>query len=125
MIVPDPTPTFPVGMIHAPITALIMGGHDIDRSDGKMGQVLATLPFQDHDGIRKSGFVQQSIQSIHREYPEPTPLGGEILLTPTGDIVLDLMVGMKFVAIVSRVRFKWQTMHCPGLTIHAGSGLLG
>ena len=125
MIVPDPTPTFPVGMIHAPITALIMGGHDIDRGNGKMGQVLATLPFEDHDGVRKSGFVQQSIQSIQREYPEPTPLGGEILLTPTGDIVLDLMVGMKFVAVVSRLRFKWQAMHRLGLTIDARLGLLG
>ena len=112
-------------MIHAPITALIMGGHDIDRGNGKMGQVLATLPFEDHDGVRKSGFVQQSIQSIQREYPEPTPLGGEILLTPTGDIVLDLMVGMKFVAVVSRLRFKWQAMHRLGLTIDARLGLLG
>ena len=125
MIVPDPTPTFPVGVIHAPITALIMGGHDIDRGNGKMGQVLAILPFEDHDGVRKSGFVQQSIQSIQREYPEPTPLGGEILLTPTGDIVLDLMVGMKFVAVVSRLRFKWQAMHRLGLTIDARLGLLG
>ena len=125
MIVPDPTPTFPIGMIHAPIAALIMGGHDIDGGNGKMGQVPTTLPFQDHEGIRKSGFVQQSIQSIHREYPEPTTLGGEILLTPTGDIVFDLMVGMKFVAVVSRVRFKGQTMHCPGLTIDARLGLLG
>ena len=92
-----------------PITALIIGGQDIDRGDGKRGQVLATLPFQDHEGVRQ--FVQPSRQSIHREDPEPSPLGGEILLTPTGDIVLDLMVGMKFVAVVSRVRFKRQTMH--------------
>ena len=123
MIVVDPTPTFPVGMIHAPIAALIIGGQDIDRGDGKRGQVLATLPFLDHEGIRQ--FVQPSRQSIHREDPEPSPLGSEILLTPTGDIVLDLMVGMKFVAIVSRVRFKWQTMHRPGLTIDASLGLLG
>ena len=123
MIVPDPTPAFPVGMIHAPITTLIMGGHDIDRGDGKRGQVLVTLPFQDHEEIRQ--FVQPSRQSIHREDPEPPPLGGEILLTPTGDIVFDLMVGMKFVAVVSRVRFKRQTMHRLGLTIDASLGLLG
>ena len=69
MIVPDPTPAFPVGMIHAPITVLIMGGHDIDSGNGKMGQGPAALPFEDHDGVRKSGFVQQSIQSIKREHP--------------------------------------------------------
>ena len=125
MIVPDPTTAFPVGMIHAPITALIIGGHDIDRGDGKMEQVPAALPFQDHDGVRKSGFVQPSIQSIEREHPEPTLLGGEILLTPAGDIVLDLMVGMECMAVVSRVRFKRQAMHRPGLTIDASLGLLG
>ena len=125
MIVPDPTPTFPIGMIHATIAALMMGGHDIDRGDGKRGQVPAALPFQDHDGIRKPGLLEQSIQSIEREDPEPSPLGGEILLTPTGDIVFDLMVGMKFMAVVSRVRFKWQTMHRLGLTIDASLGLLG
>ena len=90
-----------------------------------MGQGPAALPFEDHDGVRKSGFVQQSIQSIKREHPSLPRWGGEILLTPAGDIVLDLMVGMECIAVVSRVRFKWQAMHCPGLTIHGGSGLLG
>ena len=117
MIVPDPTPAFPVGMIHAPITALIMGGN------GKRGQVPAALPFEDHEGIRQ--FVQPSRQSIEREHPEPTPLGGEILLTPAGDIVLDLMVGMECMAVVSRVRFRRQAMHRLGLTIDASLGLLG
>ena len=125
MIVPDPTSTFPVGMIHAPITALIVGGHDIDGGDGKMGQVPAALPFQDHDGVRKPGLLEQSIQTIEREHTQPTPLGGKILLTPTADIVLDLMVGMKFVAVVSRVRFKQQAMHRLGLTIDASLDLLG
>ena len=125
MIVPDSTPTSPISMIHAPITALIMGGHDIDRGDGKRGQVPAALPFQDHEGVRKPGLLEQSIQTIEREHTQPTPLGGEILLTPTGDIVLDLMVGMKFVAVVSRLRFKWQAMHRLGLTIDARLGLLG
>ena len=79
MIVPDSTPTFPISMIHAPITALIMGGDDIDRGDGKRGQVPAALPFQDHEGVRKPGLLEQSIQTIEREDPEPSPLGGEIL----------------------------------------------
>ena len=125
MIVPDSTPTFPIGMIHAPITALIMGGQDIDHGDGKRGQVPATLPFQDHEGVRKPRLLEQSIQTIEREHPEPSRLGGEILLTPMGDIILDLMVGMKFVAVVSRVRLKRQTMHRLGLTLDARLGLLG
>ena len=45
MIVPDPTTTFSVGMIHAPITAMIVGGHDIDGGHGKIGQVSAALTF--------------------------------------------------------------------------------
>ena len=77
MIVPDPTPTFPVGMIHAPITALFVGGHDIDGGDGKRGQVPAALPFQDHEGVRQ--LLEQSIQPIQCEHPEPTALGGEVL----------------------------------------------
>ena len=125
MIVPDATPTFPVGVIHAPIAALIIGGQDIDRGDGKRGQVPAALPFQDHEGVRKRGLLKQSIQTIEREHTQPSPLGGEILLTPTGDIVLDFMVGMKVLAVVNRVRFEWQTMHRPGLTIDMRFGLLG
>ena len=125
MIVPDSTPTFPVGMIHAAIVTLIIGGQDIDRGGGKRGQVPAALPFQDHEGVRKPGLLEQSIQTIEREHTQPTPLGGEILLTPTGDFVFDLMVGMKFMAVVSRVRFKRQTMHRLGLTIDARFGLLG
>ena len=121
MIVPDPTPTLPVGMINAPIAAVVVGGHDIDGGDS---QVSAALPFQDHHRVRKPGLLEHSIQTIEREHPEPTPLGGEIPLTPAGDIVLNLMVGMKFVAIVSRARFKWQTMHRLGLTINTSLGLL-
>ena len=114
MFVPDPTPTLPVSMIHAPIAA-----------DGGDGQVSAALPFQDHHRVQKPGLLEHSIQTIEREHPEPTPLGDEIPLTLAGDIVLDLMVGMKFVAIVSRVRFKWQTMRLLGLTIDTSLGLLG
>ena len=125
MIVPDATPTFLVGMIHAPIATMIVVSHDIDGGNGEISQVRAALPFQDHEGVRKPGLLEQSIQTIEREDPEPPPMGGEILLTPTGDIVFDLMVGMKFVAVVSRVRFKWQTMHRLGLTIDARLGLLG
>ena len=125
MIVPDATPTFPVGVIQTPIVALIIGGQDIDRGVGKRGQVPAALPFEDHEGVRKLGLLEQSIQPIEREHTQPSPLGGEVLLTPSRDIVLDLMVGMKFIAVVSRVRFKWQSMHRPGLPIDARFGLLG
>ena len=125
MIVPDAAPTFLVGMIHAPIATMIVVSHDIDSGNREIGQVRATLPFQDHEGVRKLGLLEQSIQTIEREHTQPSPLGGEMLLTPTGDIVLDLMVGMKFMAVVSRVRFEWQSMHRPGLTIDARFGLLG
>ena len=120
---PDPTPTRPVGMIHAPITPLIVGGHDIGRSDGKRGQVPTPLPFQDHEGVRP--LLAQAIQTIQGEYSNPTPLGGEVLLTPTSQIGLDLRVGMKCLAVVSRERFKRQSMQSPGLTIDARLGLLG
>ena len=76
MIVPDPTLTGSVGMIHAPITPLIVRGHHIDGGNGKIGQVRAALPFQDHEGVRKSGFVQQSIQTIECELPKSIPFGG-------------------------------------------------
>ena len=124
MIVPDATPTFPIRMIQAPIAALIIGGQDIDGGGGKRGQVPATLPFQDHEGVRKRGFLEQFRQSIEREHPQSSPLGSEMLLTPTGDIVSHLIVGMKVLAVVSRVRFEWQSMHRPGLTIDARFGLL-
>ena len=125
MIVPDATPTCPIRMIQAPIAALIIGGQDIDRGGGKRGQVPATLPFQDHEGVRKRGLLEQSIQPIEREHTQPSPLGGEMLLTPTGDIVSHLIVGMKVLAVVSRVRFEGQSMHRLGLTIDARLGLLG
>ena len=125
MIVPDATPTCPIRMFQAPIAALIIGGQDIDRGGGKRGQVPATLPFQDHEGVRKRGLFEQSIQSIEREHPQSSPLGGEMLLTPTGDIVSHLIVGMKVLAIVSCVWFEGQSMHCLGLTIDARLGLLG
>ena len=69
--------------------------------------------------------MEQSIQSIERVDPDPIPLGGEMLLTPAGDIVSHLMVGMKVLAIVRCVRFEGQAMHRLGLTIDARSGLLG
>ena len=125
MIVPDATPTCPVGVIQAPIAALIIGGQDIDGGGGKRGQVPATLPFQDHEGVRKRGLLEQTIQTIEREHTQPSPLGGEMLLTPSRDIVSHLIVGMKVLAVVSRGRFEWQSMHRPSLTIDARLGLLG
>ena len=107
MIVPDPTFTGSIGMIHAPITALIVGGHHIGGSNGKRGQVPTPLPFQDHEGGRP--LLEQSIQAIEGEHPNPRPLGGKVLVTPTGEIVLDLMVGMKLLAVIRRGRFKRQT----------------
>ena len=53
MIVPDPATAFPVAMIRAPLTAMIVGGHDIDGGCGKTGQVSAALPFQDDNWVRK------------------------------------------------------------------------
>ena len=94
--------------------------------NGEIGQVRATLPFQDHEGVEKAGLMEQSIQTIEREHPQPSPLGGEMLLTPTGDIVSHLIVGMKVLTIVIRQKgFKRQSMHCLGLTIDARLGLLG
>ena len=124
MIVPDPATAFPVAMMRAPITAMIVGGHDIDGGCGKTGQVPAALTFQDDDLVRKPWLLEQSIQTIEREDTQPPPFGGEILLTPAGDIVPHLIVGMEFMAVVlCHIRFKRQTMHRPGLTIHSGSGL--
>ena len=126
MIVPDATPACLVGIIHAPIATMIVVSHDIGSGNGEIGQVRATLPFQDHEGIGKSGLLEQFSQPIEREHPQPFPLGGEILLTPIGDIVLELMVGMKLVVIVIRQRgVKRQSMHGMGLTIHARFGLRG
>ena len=125
MIVPDSTPSFLVGMIHAPIATMIVVSHDIDGGNGEIGQVRATLPFQDHEGVGKPGLLEQSIQTIEREHTQPSPLGGEMLFTPSRDIVSHLIVGMKVLAVVSRVRFEWQSMHRPGLTIDARLGLLG
>ena len=34
---PDPATAFPVAMIHAPITTMSVGGHDIDGGNGKSG----------------------------------------------------------------------------------------
>ena len=110
MIVPDPTGSMSV--IQTPIATLIIGGQDIDRSGGKRGQVPATLPFQDHEGVRKRGLLEQSVQSIEGEHPQSFPLGGEMLLTPAGDIVSHLIVGMKVLTIVIRQKgFKRQAMH--------------
>ena len=70
--------------------------------------------------------MEQSVQSIEREHPQSSSLGGEMLLTPTGDIVSHLIVGMKVLAVVIRQKgFKRQAMHGLGLTIHSGSGFLG
>ena len=124
MIVPDPATAFPVAMIRAPITARIVGGHDIDGGCGKTGQVPAVLPFQDDDRVRKPRLLEQPIQTIEGEDAQPPPFGGEILLTSAGDIVPHLMVGMKFRAVVlCHIRFKRQAMHCLGLTIHSGLGV--
>ena len=125
MIVPDPTLSCPVGMIHAPIASMIVMGHDIGRGNREIGQVWATLPFQDHEGVGERGLLEQFSQSIEREHPQPFPLGGEMLLTPTGDIVSHLIVRMKVLAVVRRVRFKRQAMHGLGLTIDARLGFLG
>ena len=126
MIVPDATPTFLVGMIHAPIASMIVVSHDIGGGNGEIGQVWAALPFQDHEGVGKLGLMEQSIQSIEREHPQSSPLGGEMLLTPLGDIVLHLMVGMKvFMMVIRQKGVERQAMHRLGLTIDARLGLLG
>ena len=126
MIVPDATPTGLVGMIHAPIVTMIVVSHDIGRGNREIGQVPTPLPFQDHEGVRTPGLMEQPIQSIERVDPDPIPLGGEMLLTPAGDIVMELMVGMKVLAVMNRQKgVKWQTMHRLGLTIDARLGLLG
>ena len=107
------------------MAARIVGGHDIDGGNGQISQVRTPLPFQDHEGVRKPRVVEQSIQAIHGENTHPPPFGGEILLTPAGDIVSHLMVGMKWVAVVRCVGFKRQTMHGLGLTVDACLGFLG
>ena len=122
-IVPDPAAAIPVRMIHAPIATMVVGGHDIDRGDGKRGQIPTPLPFQDHEGVRPR--LAQSIQPIEGKHPEPSPWRGQVLLTPTSEIVLELRVGMEFLAVVRRVWFKRQPMHCLSLTIDPGLGLLG
>ena len=110
MIVPDPTTAFSVAMICAPITAMIVGGHDIDGDYGKTGQVPAALAFQDDDRVRKPWLLEQPIQAIEGEDTQPPSFGSEIVLTPAGDIVPHLMVGMKFMAVVlCHKRFKRQT----------------
>ena len=76
MIVPDSTPSFLMGMIHAPIATMIVVSHDIDGGNGEIGQVRATLPFQDHEGVGKPGLMEQSIQTIEREHPQSSPAGG-------------------------------------------------
>ena len=126
MIVPNAAPTGLVGMIHAPIVTMIVVSHDIGRGNREIGQVPTPLPFQDHEGVRTPGLMEQPIQSVERVDPDPIPLGGEMLLTPTGDIVSHLFVGMKVWTIVIRQKgFKRQAMHGPGLTIDARLGLLG
>ena len=126
MIVPNAAPTSLVGMIHAPIVTLIVMSHNIGRGNREIGQVWAALPFQDHERVRKWGLLQQFSQSIKRVDPDPIPLGGEMLLTPMGNIVSHLMVGMKVLAVVNRQKgVKGQTMHSLGLTIDARLGFLG
>lgn len=125
MIMPDATPTGSMRMILTPIATMIVVSHDIGGGNREIGQVPTPLPFQDHERVSKRGLLQHFSQAVERVNPDPIPLGGEMLLTPTGDIVLDLMVGMKFMAVVSRVRFEWQSMHRPRLTIDARFGFLG
>ena len=110
-------------MVHTPITALIVGGHDIDGGNGKRGQVRAALPFQDHE--RGRSLLTQTIQPIKGEHADPWPLKGKVLLTPTSQIVLNLSIGMKLLAVIHRGRFKRQPVHCLGLTIDTRLGLLG
>ena len=126
MIVPDATPTGLVGMIHAPIVTMIVVSHDISGGNREISQVPTPLPFQDHEGVGQSGLMEQSVQSIERVDPDPISLGGEILLTPIGDIVLKLMVRMKVLAVMNWQKgVKRQAVHGLGLTIHARFGLLG
>ena len=126
MIVPDPATAFPVAIIRAPIAAMFVGGHDIDGGYGKTGQVPTALAFQDDDRVRKPWLLEQPIQAIEGEDIQPPSFGGEIVLTPAGDIVPHLMVGMKFMAVVlCHIRFKKQAMHGLGLTIHPGLGVFG
>ena len=87
MIVPDPATAFPVAMIHAPIEAVIVGGHYIDGGHGKTSQVPAALAFQDDDRVRKLGLLEQSIETIEGEDTQLPSFGGEIVLTPAGDNV--------------------------------------
>ena len=125
-IVPDAAPTCLVEMIHAPIVTMIVMSHDIGRGNREIGQVPTPLPFQDHEGVRTPGFMEQPIQSVERVDPDPIPLGGEMLLTPIGDIVVELMIGMKVLAVMNRQKgVKRQTMHRLGLTIDASLDLLG
>ena len=126
MIVPNATPAFPMRMIHAPIVTMIVMSHDIGCGNREIGQVPTPLPFQDHEGVRTPGLMEQPIQSVERVDSDPIPLGGEMLLTPIGDIVVELMVGMKVLAVVNGQKgVKRQTMHCLGLTIDARLGFLG
>ena len=125
MIVPNAAPTGLVGMIHAQIVTMIVVSHDIGRGNREIGQVPTPLPFQDHERVGKRGLLQHFSQAVERVNPDPIPLGGEMLLTPTGDIVSHLIVGMKVLAIVRCVRFEGQAMHGLGLTIDARLGLLG
>ena len=126
MIVPDAAPAGLVGMIHAPIVTMIVVSHDIGRGNREIGQVPTPLPFQDHEGVRTPGLMEQPIQSVERVDPDPIPLGGEMLLTPFGDIVVELMVGMKVLAVVNWQKgVKRQTRHRLGLTIDARLGFLG
>ena len=126
MIMPNPTPTGLMGMILTPIATMIVVSHDIGGGNREIGQVPTPLPFQDHEGVGQRGLLEQSVQSIERVDPDPFPLGGEMLLTPTGDIVSHLFVGMKVLAVMNgHKRVKRQTMHGLGLTIDARLGLLG
>ena len=125
MMVPDATPTGLVTMIHAPIVSMIVVSHDIGGGNREIGQVPTPLPFQDHEGVSKRGLLQHFSQAVERVNPDSISLGGEMLLTPTGDIVSRLIVGMKVLAIVRGVRFEGQAMHGLGLTIDARSGFLG
>ena len=114
-----------MGMIHAPIATMIVVSHDIGGGNREIGQVPTPLPFQDHEGVSQRGLMEQSIQSIERVDPDPISLGGEMLLTPIGDIVSHLFVGMKVLAIVRCVGFEGQAMHGLGLTINARLSFLG
>ena len=48
------------------------------------------------------GILEKSIETIHGEDTHEPPFWVEMLLTPAGDIIPQLIVGMKFMLVVIR-----------------------